>query len=286
MNEARYFRVGLFVFAGIALVLAGVITLAGGNLFRTPLMLETFFDESVTGLEIGSPVSLRGVRIGSVSFIGFADDVYRFSDPEARLTSARKILVLMEIVPPSDDDFVQITEEQRRQNIQKMIDDGLRLRVAAAGITGGSYIQADFVDPQRHPPMELAWQPKHLYIPSAPSTLSALTTAAERIFQRLEETRIEDVVNHLDELLVDLNTKVAQVDTRGLGRSARQALDQANSTLANAERAIQGGTFDLHAALENVRVASEDLRALTAELRSQPSLLLRSTAPENRPVTP
>ena len=78
--EARYFRVGLFVLVGIAVIVAAVLVLAGGNLFRQPVVAETYFDEAVEGLEVGSPVKLRGVQIGQVSWIGFVDDVYEEAD--------------------------------------------------------------------------------------------------------------------------------------------------------------------------------------------------------------
>ena len=69
--EARYLRVGLFVFLGIALVVGGVLILGGSNLFKDEIQLETYFEEPVTGLEVGSPLRLRGVKLGEVTSIDF-----------------------------------------------------------------------------------------------------------------------------------------------------------------------------------------------------------------------
>jgi paraquat-inducible protein B len=68
--------VGLFVLIGIVLIGAGTVILGGQDLFAEPVLMETVFNESVQGLEVGSAVKFRGVQLGSVSEIGFAQDYY------------------------------------------------------------------------------------------------------------------------------------------------------------------------------------------------------------------
>ena len=86
--EGRYYRVGIFVFAGLALIVGAVLFLGGQTLFDDPVVIETYFDESVQGLEVGSPVKLRGVRLGEVRWIGFADDAYADQLPTFEVLSA------------------------------------------------------------------------------------------------------------------------------------------------------------------------------------------------------
>ncbi len=70
--EARYFRVGLFVLLGIAAIAAAVVVLAGGDLFARPILMETYFDEAVTGPRSAHPsrsAACRSARCpGSVSW--------------------------------------------------------------------------------------------------------------------------------------------------------------------------------------------------------------------------
>ena len=52
------------------------------------------------------------------------------------------------------------------------VERGLRVRLAPQGITGTSYLEIDYVDPP--PPMlPIDWTPDNVYIPSAPSTVTA-----------------------------------------------------------------------------------------------------------------
>jgi phospholipid/cholesterol/gamma-HCH transport system substrate-binding protein len=55
-KEHRNFRLGLFVILTIATLLAVLFILGGRSLFQPTLTIETYFNESVSGLDIGSPV--------------------------------------------------------------------------------------------------------------------------------------------------------------------------------------------------------------------------------------
>ena len=68
------FVIGLFVVAGIAGIFITGLWLAktGSNEQITPY--EVLFEESVSGLSVGSKVSYRGIRIGSVTYIGIKPD--------------------------------------------------------------------------------------------------------------------------------------------------------------------------------------------------------------------
>jgi phospholipid/cholesterol/gamma-HCH transport system substrate-binding protein len=55
-KKPSYFKIGLFVIAGIFLIFAAVVVLGSGLLHQEKAYFETYFDESVSGLSVGSPV--------------------------------------------------------------------------------------------------------------------------------------------------------------------------------------------------------------------------------------
>src|SRR3954467_8874740 len=62
--------IGGFVVGAIALLVAGVIAFGGGQYFTPKGKAVLFFiNQSLSGLDIGSPVTFRGVKIGSVTDI-------------------------------------------------------------------------------------------------------------------------------------------------------------------------------------------------------------------------
>jgi ABC-type transporter Mla subunit MlaD len=301
VSEARYFRVGLFVLAGIALAVATILIVGGGRLFARPVLMETVFDESVQGLDVGTPVKLRGVKLGTVSWIGFVGDEYRVESEDAR--EANLVLVRMQLTSADPER----SEADRAREIEALVERGLRLRLTPLGITGVSFIEADFVDPERNPPRPISWTPEVLYVPSSPSTITQITSAAERLMTRIDRLDVEGLLTNLDKLLVNSAVETADVEgvqkslaavlaelegtIEGLRATIREArvpavsedvrgtLREASGTLVRLQLLLDRGGEDLGATLENLRVATENLRDVSETARSYPSFLLLGQPP-------
>lgn len=99
-NKANYAKIGFFILSGVALVMVA-IAIAGARVFRTETVLaETYFTESVTGLDIGSAVKYRGVPVGTVKEIGFVYNEYEKSPNELpSQDNMRQILVVLALDP-------------------------------------------------------------------------------------------------------------------------------------------------------------------------------------------
>ena len=66
-KQANKTVIGIFVVGAIALVIAAVLILGSGKLFKQTLRAVCYFEGSVGGLNIGAPVVFRGVKVGSVT---------------------------------------------------------------------------------------------------------------------------------------------------------------------------------------------------------------------------
>jgi paraquat-inducible protein B len=306
-QEARYYRVGLFVFVGIALLVGAVLLLGGGNAFKKTVTLETSFQESVEGLDVGSPVKMRGVKIGSVKEIALARDLYRMPDG-ARLPEEHVIDVVVRFeVAPTPNMVVMAPDAD--EMLAAWIDRGFRLRLTAAGITGVVYLEADFFDPKKNPVKRPPWVPENPYIPAASSAIKAFTSAAERVLERIEKVDVEGVLTRLDTLLATMNDaagkvdieaiqqrtlallddlqavskevrlELQQVDTGEVSGALVDTLNKLSLTLLDLQRILQTQGGQIGGTLDNVRVMSENLRDLSETLRSYPSLLLLGEPP-------
>lgn len=63
-------RIGLFILGAIAVLVAAVVMISRGGLLADRQRALAYFEGSVYGLQLGAPVVLRGVRLGSVVGVG------------------------------------------------------------------------------------------------------------------------------------------------------------------------------------------------------------------------
>ena len=163
-----YFKLGLFLIGGIILLLVVLFALGAGKFFQRTYQMETYVNESVNGLEVGSAVKFRGVRVGSVSEIGFVAGKYSGAD------GYRYVYVQCTL---DKDLFGTMGPKNAKDQAAEEVARGLRARTISQGLTGQLFLGLDYVDPDRNPPLPIDWTPASIYIPAAPSTLSKVEQA-------------------------------------------------------------------------------------------------------------
>ena len=295
---------------GIGLLIVGLFAFGARSYFQERRVFETYVPGAVQGLSVGSPVKLRGVPIGKVTFIGFVWNEY----PEF---GTEYVLILFEV--PKDTSLLPPTTNiQAMLNIQ--IARGLRARVQGQGLTGNSILALDYLDPAQNPPLQVPWTPRHYYIPSAPSQFTEMLASVEKTLKHLEKVDLTVVVARLDKVLgsaEQLVTNIDQVNFDKLGTNAnaliaelRDSNTQLQMTLTEAQAAIKGTDLpavgrntqalearlsdlagelhrvvagldsgNLNETLANAREATEQLNVLLGELKQQPSSILFSKPP-------
>jgi paraquat-inducible protein B len=249
--KANYFRLGIFIIAATAILVAIVLALGAGNFFRRTVLIETYFDESVQGLDVGSAVKYRGVQIGRVTRIGFTGTLYQHDVP---MKNRRQyVMVEAELQP----ELVGAREGDSSQLID-MIAAGLRARLAPVGITGTAYLEIDFVDPKAYPPLAISWTPLNTYIPSAPSTYNQIVSGAQKFLAVLDNADIEGTIHSIAVLARTANDKLGELPVGALAHDASATLKEVRTLIARLDRTI---------AAPEVGQAMKDLAAASARLR-------------------
>jgi phospholipid/cholesterol/gamma-HCH transport system substrate-binding protein/paraquat-inducible protein B len=301
-----YFKVGIFVLISFSVLVGFMIIFTAGSLFQRTLRLETYFDESVQGLDIGSPVKHRGVKVGTVQEITFVQNEYADKLTEdTNLLYGRYVVIKMSV-----PNFVKgVYGDDLKKTIQRMIVSGLRVRLASQGLTGTAYLEVDYLNPEKNPPLVIGWEPKTLYIPSAPSTISRFTASVDKFFDKLEKADVERILVGVNELLKNLNQAVVDAKLGDLGKESvlllsdlrktnselksilaspeaqnapkkfDQTVTQLQGTIKRLDSIMASNQGDISTAIENLRIASEDLKEVTANAKKYPSQFLFGEAP-------
>ena len=121
-GKTNYFLIGLFVIVGAGLIVFAVVVFGAGSLLQAKMVTETYLTESVQGLEKGSPVRFRGIRIGEVDEITMVSKYYDTDEPWVLL----RMSLLKEVFPNPDDETI-------RERITDLVSQGMRVRLAGAG---------------------------------------------------------------------------------------------------------------------------------------------------------
>jgi phospholipid/cholesterol/gamma-HCH transport system substrate-binding protein/paraquat-inducible protein B len=221
------------VIVAFILILAAVVVFGAGLFTQEKVYLETYFDGSVSGLDIGAPVEFMGVRMGQVELITFALSEYEMvPGSEDYFDYGNYVLVLASIDVknlPAD-----LTLEEN-SNVDQFMLRGFRLRLASNILTGQAYLQGEFLDPKRYPMLKVPWEPRHYYVSSAPGDLTTMKQSVDNILRQLEQIdtkRIGDLVGNvlvsLDRAVDDANIPEISHGIRNLIADADKAVDDVN----------------------------------------------------------
>jgi len=243
-EKRRYFRLGLFVVVGLALLLGVLFVLGGRSLFEPSLTFESYFNSSVSGLDIGSQVQFRGIPLGQVVEIVGSAPLYEDEVPLAQRRAY--IVVRAQLKGPR--------AELWREELAEYVALGLRVQTQLAGITGQQFLALDFLAPEDYPPLSFDWEPDYPYVPSGPSLTSELMANLQQFVNSLNQADIATLGHNLNELTAALDRKVEEIPAVELADDLHALLRDARATIDRLDRVIASTPID--SAVRNFASAS------------------------------
>ncbi len=217
-QNANFFKLGLFVIIAFGLGAAFLIAFGAGKFFKTETLAETCFDESVQGLDIGSEVKYKGVKIGTVKAITTPTKLYNIQ--------SNYVLVTFSL---ADDCYVGQTGKTSSIRIQKAIAEGLSIHLAFKGLTGAAYLETDYFG-RRETPLEITWQPTNLYVPSRKSSMKRMGDALNELLDHLSVVKLTDITAELKNLLQTLNQKANALNMVQISSQTESLLKEVRKT--------------------------------------------------------
>ena len=319
-NEGSKAVIGAFVVGAIVLAVVGVLAFGSGTFFRDKSVYVMYFDGDLKGLNVGAPVAFRGVRVGQVTDIRvFVEtetltftipvvveiDTRRFNksgkqfsaDTEENLKllvgkGMRAKLALQNIVTGQlmiqldmyPNEPVRLRGNGDLLEIPTIPSGFERLAKAIEDISIG-----ELVDNINQAVTQFG---QILDQHDLENVLGSIQTAADEIAVLAKTLNQETVplirglkrtTDDANDLIQGANQQLdpAIADARDALASIRQAMDQAEQTLAAIDTLTAGYTersafrYEVSNALREVAAAAGSLRALTDMLQQQPDALIR-----------
>ncbi|WP_043585702.1 MlaD family protein [Geminisphaera colitermitum] len=209
--------IGFFVLGAVALGAIALLSFGSVNLFNKPPRFVVYFNESIQGLDIGSPVKIRGMRIGRVA------DVQIRHVPGSHQSL---VAVICEINRDKVTSTRGVTsKDEPGEGVRRLINDGLRAQLGILGLaTGMLYVELDFLDPVAnpavlHPELDSPYQE----IPAVPSAIAQIQTNLSDILNQFKDVKFGDMANDVQKLIAELRIQFEKADISGLIGSVTQA---------------------------------------------------------------
>jgi phospholipid/cholesterol/gamma-HCH transport system substrate-binding protein len=189
------FIVGLFVASGIGIALLAIIWLGMSRFLEKGQYYVTYFNESVQGLDIDSPVKYRGVSIGRVESIGVAPD-------------SKLIQVVLKI------------------ESGQALDQSIVAQLKSVGITGSMFVELDQKsegEPDRSPP--LAFPSEYPIVASKPSDISELFRGIDGVLNQIKSLDLEGISDKVKLTLDDISQAIADANVKGISANIESSLN-------------------------------------------------------------
>ena len=246
MEKASYFKIGVFIIVGTIIGVIGVVALGVGTIFQKKVLVETYIDESVQGLDVGSSVKFRGVQVGKVETISLTSVEYA--------TKRRYVLVRIGLAPQI------FLADAGSPSFVTEVDKGLRVRLASQGVTGAAYIEADYLDPARNPPLEIDWHPRYPYVPSTRSRITQLSESLEKILRSFETVDVGRLVDGLEKTLATISKVAEGANLEKIGGQANAFLTEVRDTNRQLKELI--GSNEAKSVLKDSAAAASGARQI------------------------
>lgn len=243
--KANPLKVGVFVVAGVALVIAAVLLLGGRSFFTRRVPFVLFFAESVNGLVVGSPVKFKGVPIGTVTRIqlGLREGA-----------GAQSIPVCIRL---DEGQILSATGQQvdmwQREFVEAQIRQGLRASLELESfITGRLYVQFDYFT-NAPPPVLVQKEGQFMELPT-------ISTGLNEFLKSLERVDLAGLSRRLNTVLDDVGRLLRDAQVKDISQRLARTLEAMEKFIASSE---------WKQAAQSLTLTSEETRRLVADLRAE-----------------
>ncbi|HSQ97960.1 MAG TPA: MlaD family protein [Rickettsiales bacterium] len=247
--------IGLFTIFGISVFIIAIMVLIGDKIIRSEKdALVMYFDESIKGLIVGSPVSFRGVQIGKVSKIdlianvkdlNFSVPVYVVLNKEQtfRINNNRKI-------------------RDKEAFLKDLITKGLKARLMTQSyLTGQLSIELEIL-PNTPAVFKANKLPRDIIeIPTVLSPLGELSKGLQNLPIRLTIDKINNILDTINKELPTLLSETSSTATK------------INSTIS--DNNLSKTVWNFNKTLNSISDAANAMKSFADFIERHPEALLK-----------
>jgi len=200
-SQKTKLAVGLFVACGLACAVLVIIWLGMSRFLEKGQFYVSYFDESIQGLVVDSPVKYRGVFIGRVDSISVAPD-------------SELIKVVLKI------------------DTGQTLDSNIVAQLKSVGITGSMFVELDrraAGEPDQSP--TLSFPSEYPIVASKPSEISELLSNISQALNQIKALDLRGISEKIKLTLDSIHQKVSEAEVKRISMKLESSLDRVDRIL-------------------------------------------------------
>jgi paraquat-inducible protein B len=258
--------IGIFVVGAFALVIAAVVVVGSGSLFKKPIRFVCMFQGDVNGLRVGAPVKFKGVQIGSVEEIKLV-----LNPSEGELKPGIRDMRIPVIIGIDRDMLMTrgaTGESLSQPGFEEIIARGLKAQLDTESLlTGLLFIDLDL---RPNAPVNLslvAGKGSLREIPTVPTDLEQLQKQATDALAKLDRVNLNDMVASITQAANSLNQLTGSSDLKATLASLKEAVPNLNRTITSLRVALDNANQQIAPLVVSLKKSSEEANSTMKDTR-------------------
>ena len=255
-KPANKTMIGAFVLIAVVLAVAAIVVLGSGKFFKKTSSWVAFFEGSVKGLNVGSPVVFRGVKVGEVT-----DIIVTFNMTE--------LSVLIPVIFETDSkkfkdigDRVITSDEQIHEALVKK---GLRAQLQLQSlVTGQLMINLDFYP---NTPVKMVGVDKIKTLINVKPwwEIPTISTPLQELEQAVSRINIKELAENIKQAMDGIAKLATSPDLHESIGVLKQTLIETQKLVANLNSRVEPLANSIDQTLAETRAGIGDVRKLLNE---------------------
>jgi paraquat-inducible protein B len=241
---------GAFVTLMLALIAGMIMYFGTANFLNRSTQFILFFDQSVNGLQVGSPVKFRGVPVGEVTGIMIR--------AEGQHEDSTAIPVIIEINRSRlENDLGLPSAAFTPEMIQVLLERGLIAQLNLESIiTGQLFVEFGFKpDKAAQATTHLEGTEGLIEVPTLNSSLDQITSDVAQIIADVKKLDLQELGKNINGLLVSTIAQMDALDTGAISASITSTSDEIKNLVSSEE--FTKSIVAIRGAFEEFRIAAK-----------------------------
>jgi paraquat-inducible protein B len=271
--------VGIFVLGALTLIVGAILVFGSGRFFRERTKFVAYFDTSAKGLDIGAPVTLKGVKVGSVTDVSVVYNTQTRSFVNQVLAEVEPEKVL--VIGKETEALKEYEDADPQERIHILVERGLRAQLELQSLLTAKLSVALELRPDKEAVLT-GLNKEYPELPTIPTILENLTEQLKRL--KLEEMvtdirhavagverlinspELNESVESLNQALKDFGKMARSVNSQvdPLASSIQETLGDTRRLVRNVDDQLETVVYNLNEALGTAEAALEQTKQTLA----------------------